>query len=171
MKISKGMLGLFCLTIIAATTITLYLRGDTRHRATSTVTDWSAAVPSNLSTFDCQIGWVKMVIYRDSVEYVPDTASNGDITKRRTTVTDTFYLLRSVDKKLPQLDSAGRPVLDPVTHLPYFYASWDNPIRASKEFIAPIKRIPDAILPQMYSAIPKPRSDTIHRATDTARKK
>jgi hypothetical protein len=129
-------------------------------KTTYAVTDWQATVPQNIRTWDAASGWVKMVVYSDSVQYKDDTAGDGTITRKKTVVSDTFYLLRTADKNLPLKDSAGIQKIDPGTKQPLYYLSWNNAAIVSKDVIHPEIPIPIKFLPQLYNSIPQVIKDS-----------
>lgn len=131
-------------------------------KTTYSITDWVATMPTNIQTMDAASGWVRMVIYKDSVQYKEDTASNGDVTKKKSVVSDTFYFVRTADLSCPYKDSTGKQINDPNTHQPIYFASWRNAGVIPKDVVKPEFPIPAQYLPRMLAAIPQP--DTTYRA-------
>jgi len=130
-------------------------------KTTYNVTDWMAVVPTNVITWDAGIGWVKLVEFKDSVMKTWKLNSNGDTIWAITHVSDTAFLLRTADPKLPVIDSVtGKPRMDNGQEV--FYLSWSNPLVVPKDVVKVIMRIPTRFIPGMYSAIPQV-SDTVKK--------
>lgn len=123
-------------------------------KTTYSITDWMVTMPTNFITMDGGNGWAKMVIYSDSIQYKEDTASNGDVTKHRSIVSDTFYMIRTADMAFPYKDSTGKQMIDPSSHQPIYWLSWRNQSVIPKNVVKPQFVIPKEYLPSMYSAIP-----------------
>lgn len=120
------------------------------------ITDWMVAGVTNPTTGDGALGWAKMVIYKDSNQYKEDTASNGDVTKRKSIVSDTFYFLQTPDLSCPVKDSTGKQLNNPQTNKPLYYLSWRNAQPIPKDIVKPEMPYPQSIVAQLNANQPKP---------------
>ena len=71
-------------------------------------------------TWRVESGAARKVVYQDSVIYTDDTLSNGDITKKKTSITDSFYLLPTADTTLTVIDKDKKPILDALGNKQYY---------------------------------------------------
>ena len=139
----KKLLGLVSLVVLFSSC------GSSKPKKTTyKITDWVVSVPTSLKTWDCVQGWGRMAIYYDSVMYKDDTAANGDITKKKSVVTDTCYLIR--------VDSTG---------LPNFKISWSHSTPVLKDAVRPEYPIPARFLQTLYESAPKDPIDTMRKSS------
>jgi hypothetical protein len=131
-------------------------------KTTYQITDWMVAGVTNPNTGDGALGWAKMVTYKDSIQYKEDTASNGDVTKKKSVVSDTFYYLQTPDFSCPVKDSTGKQINNPQNHQPVYYISWRNAQSISKNVLKPILEYPQSMVSQLNANQPKP--DTAYKA-------
>lgn len=104
-------------------------------------TNWVATYVVNSNTWGATTGPVKRVIFTD-VTYHNDTAKNGVIRATPYWLTDTFYLLPTVDSSIFLKDVAGKPLLNPTTKKKIYSGSFRTPMGLQKQFVKPLISIP-----------------------------
>lgn len=97
-------------------------------------TNWVATYVVNSNTWAAVTGPVKRVIFTD-VTYRNDTAKNGIISAIPHWITDTFYLLPTVDSLAFLKDSTGRAILNPTTKKKIYNGSFRVPISLPKQYL------------------------------------
>jgi hypothetical protein len=162
-------------SLIAAVVVLCYFlifkKNPSERKTTYQVTDWFAEVPTNISTWDGNGQWVRMVVFKDSVGKKWEV-KDGDSVWTKSIISDTFYLLRTADQLAPLRDSAGNPKLDQITHQPYFYITFRNPQAIPKDVVFPLYPIPSRFLPLLYTYAMPPEKIKPQPATkpqDTAK--
>lgn len=139
--------------------IAISVFSPSHHKKTAyQISDWMVAGVTNPNTGDGALGWARMVVYTDSIQYKEDTASNGDVTKKKSVVSDTFYVLQTPDFQCPVKDSTGKQINNPQTHQPVYYLSWRNAAVVAKDKLHLEMPYDKNTLAQMIASQPKPDS-------------